>query len=485
MERNRQIASLSIPVRVRVIAKYSGYLCIILSVMPAVSLAASVLFKEFPFSLPSGIVCIFLVVLGLSLVNIDAPQDLKHHEALAITALTFIFSSAVMAYPLAAAGLPIMDAWFEAVSAVTTTGLTTLSSVEYMPRTFLFMRSFLQWLGGLGFVVFSIALLIGPGRAARRLMDIDDAEDILGGTRTHARYAVTVYILLTAIGMILLAAAGVQWYPALLHTLAAVSTGGFSIYDGSLEGIGRRMAQVTAMLIAVCGSVPLILYYRGYRRGMRSFLKDTQARALITAILIISLLMTASLKSGGMSWEDSFYHGALMAASAQTTTGFSSMSVPALNAPAKSLLIVAMTVGAAAGSTGGGIKIFRLLLLLDMLLMAMRKAVLPRHAVLTVSFQGQRVSDDDIIAAMTLISLFVLVILLSSFVFVAAGYDPLDSVFDVVSATCTVGLSTGVTAGTLPAPLKAVLCIDMLLGRVEILAMLVLLYPGTWFRRKG
>jgi len=485
MQRKKQISSLSTAVRTNVIIKYFGHICIILAVLPAVSLVASVVFGEFHFILSNAVICIFFLIPGAGLVRLKAPQDIRRHEVLVITSLTFIISSFAMSYPFAATGMSFMDAWFESVSALTTTGLSTLHTVETMPRTFLFCRSFLQWAGGLGFVVFSVALVIGPGQAARRLMNFDETDDILGGTRIYARRVMTAYLVLTAAGIALLLLWGVGWYPSLLHTLSAVSTGGFSMFDRSLAGLGGWPVQLITMLIAVSGGLPVILYFMSYRKGIRYFFGDVQVRALFIAIAVFSVLIAAALKGSGMSWKQSLHHGPVMAMTAQTGTGFSSMNVSEMDFLAKGLLILSMTIGAAAGSTTGGIKIFRLLVLIKMLFMTIRKTLLPRHAIVNLHLHGQRMNDDEINGVLLVILLFVSVILLSWLAFLAAGYDPMNSLFDVVSATCTVGLSAGVVSSTLPVALKTVLCADMLLGRVEIMAMLVLLYPGTWIGRKG
>ena len=133
----------------------------------------------------------------------------------------------------------------------------------------------------------------------------------------------------------------------------------------------------------------------------------------------------------------------------------------------------------------GGIKILRLLILLRLLQLTIRRIALPSHAVVQAQLGGRRLDDDDLLKALLLITLFGVVILLSWFPFVAAGYDPLNALFEVVSATATVGLSTGITHSGLSPFLKAILCMDMLAGRLEIVALLIVLYPGTWFGKRA
>jgi trk system potassium uptake protein TrkH len=174
-----------------------------------------------------------------------------------------------------------------------------------------------------------------------------------------------------------------------------------------------------------------------------------------------------------------------MAFSAQTTAGFSSLNVSELDSASKLLLIFPMLIGGNLGSTAGGMKIFRLLVLLRLVALAVQRTRLPSRAVVEPRLNGVRLEAGEIERALVVILLFGLTVVLSWVPFVAMGYNPLDSLFEVVSATGTVGLSAGITSPTLPPLLKGVLCFDMLMGRLEILAILVVFYPGTWIGRRA
>jgi len=186
----------------------------------------------------------------------------------------------------------------------------------------------------------------------------------------------------------------------------------------------------------------------------------------------------------GMAWPQVFHHAPLLAFSAQTTAGFSSIPCSQLDAGSKLVLIFSMLVGGGLGSTAGGFKLLRLLMAASVFRLILLRTCLPKHAVIEPRLAGRRLQEEEIRAALLLILLFVAVVALSWLPFVAMGYNPLDSLFEVVSATGTVGLSAGLTSATLPAPLKGILCVDMLMGRLEIIAWLVMLYPGTWFGRR-
>ena len=402
-----------------------------------------------------------------------------------LAALMFLFTPLVMSYPMMGSGLGFVDAFFEAVSGVTTTGLSTTTTLVGAPQTFLFARAWMQWYGGLGIVVLSLALVMQPGLVAKGLAVAEtENDDLVGGTRAHARRALKVYGVLTAAGIIGAWALGVGVFDAVLYAFAAVSTGGFAPHDGSLATFGWP-AQVWITLLCVAGAIPLALYYRMLTKKRRVAVDFLQLRAVVIACVVVSLAMGVTMWLGaGMAWPQVLHHAPLLALSAQTTAGFSSMPCEQLDAGSKLFLSFSMLVGGGAGSTAGGFKLLRLLIAASVLRLIVLRTCLPKHAVIEPRLAGRRLLNDEIYAALLLIVLFVSVFALSWLPFVAMGYDPLDSLFEVTSATGTAGLSVGLTSATLPSLLKGILCVDMLMGRLEIIVWFVLLYPGTWFGRR-
>jgi len=176
--------------------------------------------------------------------------------------------------------------------------------------------------------------------------------------------------------------------------------------------------------------------------------------------------------------------GPLIAVSAQTTVGFAPVDPGSLDAGSKLTLIVAMLIGGDAGSTAGGIKILRFLIVVRLLHVLLLRSALPPHAVMPFRVADRTLEPPEVQIAVSIVLLFAITLLVSWLPFLLLGYAPLDSLFDVASALGTVGLSTGVTGPALHPLLKAVLCVDMLMGRLEIVAVLVLFYPRTWFGRR-
>jgi trk system potassium uptake protein TrkH len=452
---------------------------VVLAALNSVPLAVAVLFGEYEMAGRYGVVLVALLALALPLARMKAPDRLQVNEALAVVVGVFVVGSLASSYPLGMAVGNWLDGWFEAVSGITTTGLSTTASVEDKSRAFLFARAWMQWYGGLGIVILSLALFLHNGVAGRRLMDTEATGDTLvSTTRTYARRVAIVYGVLTGCAVLGIWLAAGDGFVALAHGLSAVSTGGFSTFDDSLAGLAPGAAAVITGF-AWLGAVSLPLYTLAWQKGLGALPRDPELRALVIATAALGALLYLWMPTGG--WLDAL----LMGMSAQSTTGFSTVAVGELDDASKLAMTGAMLVGGSVGSTAGGFKLLRLLLLLRLLQLVLVRTAAPRHAVIDVRLGGRRVDDADLWRAMLLVVTFVLLVFLSWLAFVAHGYPALDALFEVASATGTVGLSTGIARPDLEPLLKAVLCFDMLAGRVEIFALLVVLYPGTWFGKRS
>lgn len=471
-------------VRWPVLGRYLGQLALVLALLTLPPLGVALYYAEFSISLRYLTVIALLLAAGWPLARLQAPDRIQGNEAMVIVTLAFVLSPLLMSWPLAASGLSAMDAFFEAVSGITTTGLSTLATVQGRAHSFLFARAWMQWYGGLGIAVLAVALMSQHGLAARKLVDASGTELQVSSTRTRARRVLAVYVLLTLAGVLLIWLAGLTPFDALAHALAAVSTGGFSTFDQSLGGALPPLAPFAVMFVSFLGAVSLPLYFFAWRRGIGELLRDMELRTLAAACLAGSLLLAVWFWHAGVPLAEALRQGSLLAVSAQTTTGFSAQSTAHLDAFPKGLLILSMAVGGSLGSTAGGVKLLRVLVLLRFIQMLLRRTAATEHAVMEVRLGGRRIQESDMIQALLIIALFAAVVALSWLAFLAWGYPPLDALFEVVSATGTVGLSSGITSSALPALLKLVLCLDMLAGRLEIVALLVALYPVTWMGRK-
>lgn len=481
----KQAKELMYAVRFRVVFKYFGQLCLVLAALTLVPLGVSAIFGDTLLLLRYTIVAVGLAAFGTILARLRAPSRVQANEGMVMVALMLLFSPLVMSYPMMASGLAFPDAFFEAVSGVTTTGLSMKATLVGVPPTFLFARAWMEWYGGLGIIVLSLAFVIQPGLVAKGLAGMEaESDDLVGGTRAHTRRVLKVYGVLTIVGIIGTLLTGTGFFDAVVYTFAAVSTGSFAPHDGSLEMLSWP-AQVWITLLCVAGAAPLTFYHRMFMEKRIVAVAFLQLRVIVIAALVVSVAVGIAMwLHAGMTWQQVLHHAPLLAFSAQTTSGFSSMPCDQLDASAKLVLILSMLIGGGVGSTAGGFKVLRLLIAASVFRLILLRTCLPKHAVLEPRLAGRRLQNDEVHASLLLIVLFIMVVTLSWLLFVANGYNPIDSLFEVVSATATVGLSAGVTSTALPPLLKGVLCVDMLMGRLEIIAWLVMLYPGTWFGKR-
>ena len=481
-----RISILTYAVRPRVVLKYIGQLGLMLSLLAAVPLIVALLEGDSIQALRYAIVCGFLLIAGIFLARLPAPTRMQGNEALTITALAFLLSPLLMSWPMMATGISFTDALFEAISGVTTTGLSTVGSIENRSPTFLFARAWMQWYGGLGIVVLSVGILMGHHIAARRLIEpVESGETFVSTARTHAQRTLVVYLFLTVLGFAIVWPYSRNGFTTLLHVFSAVSTGGYSSFDNSLAAMSTSTA-IAVMVVSFLGAISMPLYWRsldkGFIRGVRTFFKEVELRMLLITCLLVGGILS------GLAWLHNenapWFHGMLMGISAQTTTGFSTMPVSDMDPVSKVVMIISMLIGGSVGSSAGGFKLLRLLIFLRMLHLFIRQSAMPPHAIAEPFIGDQKLNSDDMLRAMQLILLFVGIVVLSWIPFVLMGYDPLDALFEVASACGTVGLSTGISRPDLELLLKSILCFDMLAGRLEVVALLVILYPRNWIGRR-
>jgi len=482
MEPDKSLASVSYAVRPTVVAQYVGALCLLLALSGSVPLLFTLFVEGRTHAASQALVYGGLAVLGLLLGGKRGQVELQRNEALVIVVLTFMIAAVASALPMMDRGLTFSSALFESVSGITTTGLSTIADVQAQAPGLLFTAAWLQWIGGLGIMVLAFALLFGQGVNAMRLTGVlSERSGMLGGTRAHGHIVLAAYIGLTLLGITLLKLTGLDWFGSLTLGLAAVSTGGYSPYNASIGDLDE-MAQTVVILLSVSGAFGMLLYYQLWRREWRLVFRDPELRALwVFAALVAAGVALMLWRSGNMNAGDALQTGVMTALSAQSTTGFSVLPPASLDPTSKLLLIFSMLAGGGVGSTAGGIKLLRVLILLNLVRHLVVRSRLLEHAVVPPNFLGRTWSDDALLGVLLVVTLHLLVVGVSWLAFLPYGYDPLDALFEVVSACGTVGLSTGITSASLPGPLQAVLLADMLLGRLEVVAVLVFLAPRTWF----
>lgn len=480
-------SKLSYAVRIPVLAKYLGLLAYMLALLTLVPLGAAVIFQDYQIALRYfGVTAVLLITWRLSRAIVE-PRQIQTNEALTIVALTFVFSPLLMTFPFMGSGLTFYNALFEAISAVTTTGLSVTTDLTSMPQSFLFARAWMQWYGGLGIVVLSVAMVMGNQVSSRSLAQPLGGETLATTTRTHARQVLIIYSALTVTGMMAVWVISGNGLLAINHVLAAVSTGGFSTFNNGLAEIDSWYSRFAIISLSLCGALPLPLYAIICSKNWRKGIRDTELIALVLAILLLTLLLFISFYfHSGMTSRNALGHALFIGMSAQTTTGFNTLDINTIDNSAKLGIMVSMLMGGGVGSTAGGVKLLRVLVFLRLVQVVLQRTTMPSQAVQYPKVGGKLLEGAEVQRVLILILLFIGVIIISWSVFLMYGYPPINALFEVVSASATVGLSVGITLAEMPVLLKLVLCVDMLFGRLEIIALLVVFYLPNWIgARKG
>ncbi|MFW6181869.1 MAG: TrkH family potassium uptake protein [Spirochaetota bacterium] len=405
--------------------------------------------------------------------------ELQLPEALIVTAFVYLLFSLAGAVAFLPSG-PYLHGLFEAMSGFTTTGLSMFDPDD-LPLSLHFLRAYAQWLGGMGIVILSLAVLLGPGRAAFRLYSTEYGErNIVGSVAATAKIIIRIYVILTAAGFLCFLAAGMKPFDALIHIFTTVSTGGFSRHAASIGHYPSTAVSLTVVLFMLLGAGSFPLYHAAVTRGAGSFFGDPQVRVLGLLVALDALFFATRL-----GWEaGSITPGLFQAVSAVTTTGFSTLPSREFSDAGMFLTTVLMVAGGCTGSTAGGIKLFRVLILAGFVKAALFRPVLPAGAEIPLGAGGIRVTRNEAALAAAFFTLYLVIITVSTFALLwmeGTGFG--ETLFEVASAQGTVGLSSGITAPGLRTASKLVLIVNMWLGRLEIIPVLVALNPGVWARK--
>lgn len=419
---------------------------------------------------------------------------LKH--GLIIAALGWLVVSALGALPLwlgsaSGGGLPYADftsAFFEAVSGFTGTGLTMATRPDLLPHTLQWWRSFMEWVGGIGVIVLMITLITGPGMTAANLYVAEArGEKIHPSVYSTVRTMWWIFLLYTFLAVAGLWGAGMPLWDAVNHGMTGIATGGFSIWPESIGHYGSVGIELIVLLTMIAGAVSFVVHYYTLQRGPRTLLADAQTRALLFLIIGGAVLLSV-VRLGGVGAGAAVRGGAFQFASALTCTGFQTASLHAWSDAAKLILTVGMVVGGAAGSTAGGIKVMRFVLLVRGASWQLKRlarspdAVIPLrvgpHA-LPEPVAFRQISEAAVLATLWLFFLILGTLALSWFVPDARLADLL---FEVASAQGNVGLSVGISGREMSTAAKLILCFHMWVGRLEIIPVLMLV-RGLLLRR--
>ncbi|MEQ8403997.1 MAG: potassium transporter TrkG [Oceanicaulis sp.] len=471
---------LSYAVRPRVALHVGALALLALSPLPLVPGLVAAVEGDWPFALRCAVVLAGFLLVG-AFGRMKQPRAPRLNEALSVMAGVFIVPPAAMGWAMAAYDIPLNAALFEAVAGLTTAGLSVLPSPEALDDTLLFTRAWMQWIGGLGFAVLVLGLMGGAGgSAARKLNEVQPmGEDPMAPLRTRARRTLMVYLALTAACFAALWLTGPDAWRALLFAMTALATGGFAPHSTSAAVLGGWAPQAVLIGFSTLGAINFSLYIHLLDRKVpdAALRRDVASLFAFAAITITGVSVFMLLD--GFSPGEVLRHAPFLGMAAQSSVGFTTMDISALPPAGLAFVMIAMFIGGNSGSTAGGIKTYRASTLIAMVRLTLQRTSLPPDAVTRLTADGRIVSRSALESAMTIAFLSVGTIFLVWLPFLVAGYG-LDALFDVAGAVTTGGLSTGVIGPDLEPGLKAVLTVAMILGRVEFIALLVLIWPPTW-----
>ncbi len=461
----------------------------IMMVVPAVADAAAGNDDWQVFAL-SAALTMFLAG-ALILTNRTERYRLSVRQAFVFTTLSWLIVAAFAALPFAFArlGLSYTDAFFEAMSGITTTGSTVIVGLDAAPPGILLWRSILQWLGGIGIIVVAIAILpmlqVG-GMQLFRIESSDASEKVLPRTAQIAANIAFVYLGLSLLCALAYWAAGMTPFEAVTHAMTTIATGGFSTSDASLGHFRSAAVDWIAVVFMIVGALPFVLYVRAVRGRPGSLWRDGQVRWFVSIVAIgVAALALWQWSQGGEAPGKAIRYAAFNVVSIITGTGYSTADYDAWGGFALVAFFLFMFIGGCAGSTSCGIKIFRFQVLYASARVQSRRLIQP-HGVFIPYYNRQPIPEQVASSVMGFFFLFVLCFVLLALGLGGLGLDFLTSVSGAAAAIANVGPGLGEVIGPastfvgLPDAAKWMLSAGMLLGRLELFTVLMLFVPAFW-----
>ncbi|MDI6644730.1 MAG: TrkH family potassium uptake protein [Methanobacteriaceae archaeon] len=458
---------------IRVISEHLGIIFQGVGVAVLIPLIAALIYNDadsVAFIVPGA----FSILVGTLLRKILAGKgQIKLKHGMIVAGLAWLWAALIGSFVLMlAVNIDFLNAYFESMSAWTGSGLTIFSNVEILPRSILFLRSLEQWIGGLGVVIVVIGILIRPGTAAARLYKAEARDERIKPNIVNTVKTIWwIYLFYTVLGIILYILAGMPLFDAINNTLTNLSTGGMSINNNNIGAYNNNLIYVITMVLMIIGGTSFLVHYKALKGRLIDVLKDIQFQAMIIILTLFSILMILNTNLGTMN-------SVFNVISALTCTGSSIQPTDIMIAwPAYSKVIIigAMMIGCAAGSTTGAIKIIRIVTILKGIYWELIRILSPVGTVIPRKISGKSVSDVEIREAGSYVFLYLIFIFISWTILVSQGYDGLNSLFEVFSAQGNVGLSMGIVSANMPDIAQIALIGNMWIGRLEIIPVLVLL----------
>ena len=468
-----------------------GILQIILGAFMSIPIITQFLYAEFDssFVIASIITLIFGILFLIS--NLDYEKKIDLHQAFLITSLSWITVAIFGSLPFFFSNLNLTftDSFFESMSGITTTGSTIITNLENTPKSILIWRALLQWLGGIGIIVMAITLMplmnVG-GMLLFKVLNSDSSNEILPSSKEISIKLILIYISLTFICGLSYKIFGMSIFDSITHSMTTIATGGFSNYNESMGYFNSYKIEVVAILFIILGSIPFISYIKYISGNKKIFLKDSQimtfVKLIFTSILILFIYLL--FKDGTFSFSN-LRSITFNVVSILTGTGYVTKEFDQWGSFPLFYFLILMFIGGCAGSTACGIKIFRVQILFRFIINQLKKIIYPR-GIFIIKYENNNVDDKFLASIISFIYLYIIIFFILTALLTLTGLDFITSISGAATSISNVGPGLGSLIGPngnfsqLPEISKWILSLGMILGRLELFAILTLLLPSFW-----
>ena len=441
--------------------------------------------------LSSSSVTVFIGIL-LVLTNLEENRKINLQQAFLLTTLSWLSIAIFGCIPflLSDLNLSFVDSFFESMSGITTTGSTIITYLDNTPKSILIWRAILQWLGGIGVIVMAITILpllnVG-GMQLFRMESSGTAEKILPRTREVTLIISIIYLILTLLCGISYWLSGMNIFDSVAHAMTTIATGGFSTYNSSIGYFQNPKIEIVSIIFIILGSVPFIAYLKFIKGEKKIFLKDSQIKGLIYILFFSILLMFLYLMLTNKEYNllENLRISAFNVVSILSGTGYVTSDFGLWGKFPLIFFLFLMFVGGCAGSTTCGIKIFRFQILKIFVMNQIKKLIYP-NGIFPMKYNNQKISDPFVYSIISFVFLYFFIFFILAAIISLNGLDFITALSGAASAISNVGPGLGDVIGPngnfsdLPSVSKLSLSFGMLLGRLELFAVLVLFFPSFW-----
>jgi len=469
-----------------------GNLLIILGLFMLVPYWVQILYREDSHSFLSSSFITILIGVLFVLANLQKEYELNLKQTFLFSTFAWIAIAGFGALPfiLSDINFSISDSFFESMSGITTTGSTVVTNLELFPKSILMWRAIMQWLGGVGIIVMAITVLPLLKVGGMQLFKIDSSdkfEKILPRTNQVAFIIITTYLVLTFCCAFFYKILGMNLFDSIAHSMTTIATGGFSTHNESIGYFNNPSIEIVATIFIILGSIPFIAYLKFIKGNRKIFFQDIQIKGLVYLFLLSTLIMFLYLffNNNNILIIEKIRIASFNVVSILSGTGYVTNDFSLWGKFPLIFFLFLMFIGGCAGSTACGIKIFRFQLLFLFLNNQIKKIIYP-NSVFILKYNDQKITDNYMNSVIIFIFAYLFIFILTAMLLSITGLDFLSAISGAATSISNVGPGLGEMIGpngnfkSIPEVSKWILSFGMLLGRLELFAVLILFFPSFW-----